>query len=274
MSEKPEKSKVSGIKVTLAVVPALLVVSIIVALYLGANADKEESQPFEGEVTTQEMSGYLKNVNEVIGERRIDTEEGQACFRQLRAMIKGALGPQNLGYEVLQTQLDTANGLLWPTLWITAGNRESKEVVVMAIPQIGSGTPAALGFGLAEYLAGMSTVAGIRIVFYPPLQEGDFEEWIWKRCGREGESLKGILRVSGGDPMDRVTILAGPARSPLLQGIKDSKLWRGGLLLAPNPSQEIEVKLIEQGGISREEHAGRLIQLFPLMKTLLDRMAR
>ena len=271
MSEKPEKSKVSGIKVTLAVVPALLVVSIIVALYLGANADKEESQPFEGEVTTQEMSGYLKNVNEVIGERRIDTEEGQACFRQLRAMIKGAWSP-NLGYEVLKLSSIPQTDC-FGTLWITAGNRESKEVVVMAIPQIGSGTPAALGFGLAEYLAGMSTVAGIRIVFYPPLQEGDFEEWIWKRCGREGESLKGMLWVSGGDPMDRVTILAGPARSPLLQGIKDSKLWRGGLLLAPNSSQEIEVKLIEQGGF-REKHAERLIQLFPLMKTLLDRMAR
>jgi hypothetical protein len=274
MSDSSEKSKVSGIKVTLAVVPALLIVSIIVALYLGANADKEESQPYEGEVTVKEMSDYLRNLNEVIGERQIDTEEGQAAFRQVRAMVMGALGQQNLGYQVLQTQLDTANGLLWPTLWVTAGSREEKEVVVVAIPQTGSGTPAALGFALAEYLAGMTTEAGVRIVFHAPLEEGDFDEWIWKRCGQEGETLKGVIRVLGGDPKDRVTVLAGPEGENVLQEIRESKLWSEGLSLDVEAAQGIEVRLIEQGLSTRQEHAGRLIQLLPLMKTLADRVAR
>ena len=44
-----EASKISGIKVTLAVIPALLIVSVCVALYLGANADQEDGEPLEGE---------------------------------------------------------------------------------------------------------------------------------------------------------------------------------------------------------------------------------
>ena len=42
MSETKEPSKVSGIKITLAVIPALLIVSIIIALYLGANEEQEK----------------------------------------------------------------------------------------------------------------------------------------------------------------------------------------------------------------------------------------
>lgn len=274
MNEQREPSKVSLIKVALAVVPALLVISICVALYLGAHADKEKSKPYEGEVTVAEMSGYLEKLNEVIGERRLDDEEGQTAFRQLRAMTLGALGPQNLGYQVSQTQSDNANGLLWPTIWVTAGLPEAREVVVVAIAQAGSGTPVAFGFGLAEYLAGLTTEAGVRVVFYPPLVEGEFDEWIWKRCGQDGETLKGVVRVLGGDPKDRVTVLAGPEGAPLLTELKESKLWDDGLALAPEAVPVLEVRLVEQGRFSRGEHAARLIQLLPFMKNVVDRLGR
>ena len=274
MNEQQEFSRVSGIKVVLAVVPALLVISICVALYLGAHADKEKSKPNEGEVTVAEMSGYLEKLNEVIGERRLNDEEGQTAFRQLRAMIMGALGPQNLGYQVSQTQLDNANGLLWPTIWVTAGLPDAREVVVVAIPQGGSGTPVAFGFGLAEYLAGLATEAGVRIVYFPPLVEGEFHDWIWARCGREGETMKGLIRVMGGDPKDRVTVLAGPEGEPFLTELKESKWWDDGLALASETLPVLEVRLVEQGRSSRGEHAARLIQLMPFMKNIVDRLGR
>ncbi len=274
MNDQRESSKVSGIKVALAVVPALLVVSICVALYLGAHADREKSQPYEGEVTVAEMSGYLEKLNEVIGERRLGDQEGQTAFRQLRAMIMGALGLQNLGYQLSQTQSDNANGLLWPTIWVTAGLPEASEVVVVAIPQGGSGTPVAFGFGLAEYLAGLATEAGVRIVFYPPLEEGEFHDWIWARCGRDGETLKGLVRVLGGDPKDPVTVLAGPEGEALLTELRESKLWDDGLALASEAVPVLEMRLVEQGRFSRGEHAARLIQLLPFMKKIVDRLGR
>ncbi len=78
-----EASKISGIKVTLAVIPALLIVSICVALYLGANADQEDGEPLEGDITVLEMSDYLLKLNNLIGEREIGTEAGQKSFSTL-----------------------------------------------------------------------------------------------------------------------------------------------------------------------------------------------
>jgi hypothetical protein len=136
----PEPSKISGIKITLAVIPALLIVSICVALYLGANADQEEAKPLEGDITVPEMSDYLLKLNNLIGEREIGTEAGQKAFRRLNAMTAGTLGSENLGYEIFRNQIDSVNGLLWSTIWIKAGDRESREPVVLAIPQASRGS--------------------------------------------------------------------------------------------------------------------------------------
>ena len=73
MTEIQEPSKTSAIKITLAVIPALLIVSVCIALYLGANADQEESEPIEGDITVPEMTDYLLKLNRLIGERSIDT---------------------------------------------------------------------------------------------------------------------------------------------------------------------------------------------------------
>jgi hypothetical protein len=275
MNEPIHASKISGIKIALAAVPALLIVSVCVALYLGANADKEESRPLEGEVTVEEMAGYLEKLNGLIGERRIDTEEGQRAFRQINAMTMGSLGPANLGYEIFQSQSDSANGLLWPTIWITAGDKESDEIVVVAVPQAESGTGPAFAFGFAEYLASLESEIAIRLVFYPPLVEGDFREWIWERCGSEGEDMRALVKVSGGDSGGQSTSWQGPGGAEGVLGqLAESKLWGGGMRLVPEPGPFFEVGLVEQGNLSRPGHAKQLIELMPVLKELLDRLAR
>lgn len=273
MNQPVQASRVSAIKIALAVIPALLIVSVCVALYLGATADQEESQPVEGEVTVEEMSGYLEKLTGVIGPRRIDTEEGQRAFRQINAMTMGALGPQNLGYEIFKSQKDSANGLLWPTIWIEAGERESDEVVVVAIPLAESGSGPAFGYGFAEYLASLQTDCEVRLVFYPPLVDEAFADWIWARVGREGEKLLGVVKVTGGDPRDRATRFRGPGTG-VLADLENSKLWGEDMIIDGETRPIYEVLLVEQGKISRSRHARRLIETFPVVKDLVDRLGR
>lgn len=270
MNKKGESSKVSGIKIALAVVPALLVVSIIVALYLGATADKEKSKPYEGEVTVDEMSNYLEKLHDAIGERRIDTEEGQRAFRQINAMTDGAF--QNLGYQVSRSQTDKANGLLWPTLWVDAGEEEDRDVVVVAIPQAESGTGPAFGYGFAEYLATHAPATKVRVVFYPPLVRGPLASWVWERCAGEEEQLKGFVKVTGSDPDDRETVFSGPVDSGILTALKESKLWNETLRVGREATEGFEVALLEQGRVSRQEQALHLIRLMPVIKELTDRL--
>lgn len=271
MNATSEPSRTSAIKIALAVIPALLIVSICIALYLGANTDEEESRPTEGDVTVPEMEGYLKKLNGLIGERDLETEEGQKALRQVAAMTMGNLGPENLGYQIFKVQTDSAKGLLWPTIWINAGDPKSKEPVVVAIPQAGSGTAAAFAYGFAEYLTSHETEKGVRIVFYPPLADGNLEEWIWKRCGEEGENMAGFLHVTGGGQKRGVSTLFVPEdQRAFAEEVSQKKGWEGNLVPKVSTNQEIQVELDEQGRLSRSRHAQELIRLMPLVKDLVE----
>ena len=151
MSETKEPSKVSGIKITLAVIPALLIVSIIIALYLGANEEQEKQKPREGDVTIPELADFLEKLNHRIVERSFGSDEGVRGLKQTWSMIQGTLEPPNLGYEVFKKVEDIAAGKLWPTLWVNVGAAEPKEINVIAVPYGVSGTPVAFSLGLAEY---------------------------------------------------------------------------------------------------------------------------
>ena len=273
MTEIQEPSKTSAIKITLAVIPALLIASVCIALYLGANADQEESEPAEGDITVPEMADYLLKMNRLIGARSIDTESGQQAFRQYNAMTRGTLGPENLGYEIFRSQKNSANGLLWSTIWVKAGDRKSKELVVLAVPQVESGTAAAFAFGFAEYLTSHETMAGVRIVFYPPFVEGRLDDWIWELCGEEGKSMKAFLKITGGDDKEPETVFLIPdRRKSLFDVLKASKIWGSEMSIDGEPSPFLEVRLIERNRLSRPEHAQKLIRMMPVMKDLVDRL--
>lgn len=271
MTDMPEASKISGIKITLAVIPALLIASVCVALYLGASADQEESEPLEGDITVPEMSDYLFKLNNLIGKREIGTSAGQKAFRQLNAMTAGTLGPQNLGYEVYRTQTDSAKGLLWSTLWIEAGDRDSREPVVLAIPQASRGSGPAFGFGFAEYLTSHQTDVGVRIVFYPPLVEGDPAEWIWARCGKEGTLMKGFVMVTGDEEPNRSPRFLVPgALKSKIDALSRSEIWNEDAKIEIGNHPVIEVKLGDDLLFSREEHSQLLIRMMPVIKELVE----
>jgi hypothetical protein len=268
-----EASKISGIKVTLAVIPALLIVSVCVALYLGANADQEDGEPLEGDITVSEMSDYLLKLNNLIGEREIDTEAGQNAFRRLNAMTAGTLGFENLGYEIFRNQIDSVNGLLWSTIWIKAGDRESREPVVLAIPQASQGSGPAFGFGFAEYLTSHQTEVGVRIVFYPPLFEGDLDDWIWERCGEEGESMKGFVMVTGdAEPNRSPRFLVPASLEGKIDALSNSAIWNEEAKIEIGNHGVLEVRLGDDSLFSREEHSQRIIRMMPVIRELVERL--
>jgi hypothetical protein len=273
MIDMPEASKISGIKITLAVIPALLIVSICVALYLGANADQEEGEPPKGDVTVPEMSDYLLKLNNLIGEREISTEAGRRAFRRLNAMTAGTLGFENLGYEIFRNQIDSVNGFLWSTIWIKAGDRESREPVVLAIPQASLGSGLAFGFGFAEYLTSHQTEVGVRIVYYPPLVEGDLDAWIWERCGEEGESMKGFVMVTGDpEPKRSPRFLVPASLEKKIEELSSSKIWNEEAKIETGDYGVLEVRMGDDSLFSREEHSQRLIRMMPVIKELVERL--
>lgn len=270
----PEPTRNSAIKIAIVVIPALLILSICIALYLGANADQEESKPLVGEVTVSEMADYLTKLNTMIGERDVRTPSGQKALRQIAAITMGSLGPENLGYEIFKSQSDSAEGLLWPSIWIKAGDRESINPVVLAVPQAESGTGIAFAYGLAEYLTSHQTKVGVRIFFYSPLQDDDLPAWVWARCSEEGETLKGFIKVTGGGAdMDWAELRSPAASQSLVTTLTERKGWDSNIRLKEEDAPYLEIRLSERQRGTRSEQAQRLIRMMPLVKELVEDLA-
>ena len=230
MTTPAEPTRNSAIKIAIAVIPALLILSICIALYLGANAEVEERPPIVGEITVPEMTDYLRKMQSLIGARDLETKSGQQALRQIAATTMGNLGPENLGFEIFKSQSDAAQGLLWPTIWVQAGDRESENPVVIAVPQAESGTGIAFAYGFAEYLTSHQTKVGVRIVFYPPLYDEDLPKWIWDRCGAEGERVAGFIKVAGGGGEGDLAEFKVPAANQsLVRELAEQTGWNGNV---------------------------------------------
>ncbi len=273
MSETVQKSRVSGVKIAIAAIPGLLIVAVIVALWLGVrNSGEEVRPPMQGEVTVEEMVDYLVKVENLVGERSIRTEEGRKGMKAVGAMTESLLGPLNLGYQVESSQLDSEGGLLWKTLTVTAGNEELEEVVVVAMPLAGSASALVFGYGFAEYLTSHRPEVGVRMVFYPPLESGSFGSWIWERSKKEGEVLKGVVRVLGGGPEGHFAAVDGVSEG-LLEILK-RKEWDGKVQVGEREGGVVEVRVLDDRGVSRERRAGRLMRVMPLVKDFVERLGQ
>ena len=240
----------------------LLIVSICIALYLGATEERQESKPIEGQATVQEMSDYLKKLNGQIGKADLKTLGGQLALRQTAAMIEGTLGPLNLGYDVSRSSDDRAEGFLWTTLWIDTGDLESEEVILLAIPYGDGGSPVAFGLGLAEYLVLAKPTKRVRIVFYPPV----FMESLWERVGDASEDLAGQIDILGGAGHNSWGDLYLPES---LKEVVQNPTW-GKNLNFLGPQEGILVKLSEKGPMKTQQQAVRLLRMMPVIKALVD----
>jgi hypothetical protein len=271
--EPIQPSKNSVIKIGIAVMPAILVLSICIALYLGANEDPEPNSPIEGEVTISELADYLGKLNGGVKERGFFSEAGIMGLRQTTAMVKGSLGPENLGYRIHANQADSQEGLLWETIWIDVGE-VGEPPLLMAVPYGESGTAVSFALGFAEYLTAHPLGGPLRIVFYPPISSDDeLKAWVESRSSTSQPS-RGFLVVRGNGPEN----LWGSVSSPqsdfaMLAGLLGKKGWQGNVLLDEVPTPQITLKLGERGTVSDEAHAQRLLRVMPLLKSLLDEFA-
>lgn len=243
---------------------ALLIISVMIALYVGATEEPQKSKPIEGQVTRGEMKDYLNKMNSQIGERNLETVDGRRSLKQTAAMIEGTLGQVNLGYDVSRSAKERAKGLLWTTLWVDAGNLESKEVTLLVVPYGESGTPVAFALGLAEHLVGASLKKRVRIVFDPPVSQiplwqrvkGDYEELVGKMILAGGASHQYWAEVSGGD---------------FAQPIAENPIWKESVTVVEE-SEESTLRLGDKGPMTSAEHAGRMIRMMPLVEKLIERL--
>lgn len=274
MITQQKASKISAIKIALAAIPAILILSICIALYLGASEEQPPNKPVEGEITRPELVDYLQKLNVVIGERGFGSPAGIKGLQQSSAMIQGTLGPENLGYAISKQRNDSVEGLLWETLWIDSAASDGKQPpVVVAVPYGENGTPLAFALGFAEYLTGNPAKGPVRLVFYPPLPSDDeLRSWIEARLD-DGKAIAGFIVIKGGGPeLKWAGVTPSRNHREMVSAILSKKGWEGNLVLDEVDGPETTFYLGEARGSSRDDQARRLISMMPLVKAMIDRL--
>jgi len=279
MSEKNEEKPVRKFGIILSIIPLFLIVSVCVALYLGANEETPEQVPVEGEVTLSEMQDYLNKLTHLVGKRDLESKEGQQGLRSVSAMIDGTLSPANIGYEIFQKN-DPAEGLLWRTLWVEIGPKDDDKASVLLIPYGKSGAEVAFSLGLAEYFTKHKPQGKLKLVFYPPVP-GFTSQSLASKVLSEGEDVKSVVHLSaksGGLEWANVSILSSGNERSRIQDLLEKHSWGKAVNLDdsraafPLPGGDFSISLTFNEGDDSKSRAEKFLRMLPVVKILIDQI--
>lgn len=180
MSGNPEEKArpVRWVRVLLALLPAWLLVSAVVAVWGYFQREREleleRNESFAREVSAQGIADDLRKLGEVIGERNPSSPTASANLSRAASMIEGVLGPSNTGYAVRRI----AGPSEWPLLQTTLQGTDAQAAALWVVcgydsPHGTEGAALLEASGLSASLAAAQSLAGgrprrtVHFVFVP-----------------------------------------------------------------------------------------------------------
>lgn len=172
----PEKSRRKWTPLLLVILPAWLILSATIGIWLLFRHEKKESEKeqarFAQAISTPLLADDLKKIVTVIGDRNPSSEQAAANLSSIASMIEGQLGPSNIGFAVKKHR----GPAKWPILQVTIrGKSEEAPVWVVTSYDSRPGTRGAEanGSGLAATLSTVQALAtdtprhSVHFVFLP-----------------------------------------------------------------------------------------------------------
>lgn len=204
-------------KILIMVLPVGVVLGTIIFMYmyfyLERQEDKKQSIIVSREMKVTELDLLVEKFSDRIGLRDLDTEQGRNGLLRAGSMIRGGLGPQNLGLKVTQGEGKAAHGLLWRSLSVDIkGDTFPEEVVVAAVSYSGEGeisdaNTVSTMVMLVNSMARKKSGKTIRFVFLPLRNSGfsSFKKQALEVIGSD-EKLAGYIAL---DTMEGMPDLLG-----------------------------------------------------------------
>lgn len=155
-------------KVVLVVFPALLALSVGIALYLeiSGSVDREvaELEYQAGDFDAGSLKDSTVKLRDFIGERDFESEDGQKRMQMAVALVQGTLGPNNLGYEVREGESFRRGGRIWKNYWVDSSSGAERGVVVVC-SYSNQQTGVAACLSVAEWMRGREFSRAVRVIF-------------------------------------------------------------------------------------------------------------
>lgn len=167
-------------KILIVAVPVWLLLSGGVGLWLHFHYQKKESQEqphaYRKDINPESLVDDFTKITEQIGPRHAQTEQARVGLQRMASMIDGALGVNNIGYEVQRVAAVGSGDGKTPLLMTDVLRRSTKEEIWLVVPYdsptdmprgSASASAVAVSFAVAQSLIAQPLDRNVRFLFVP-----------------------------------------------------------------------------------------------------------
>lgn len=167
-------------KILIVVLPVWLAVSGGIGLWLHFQQQEKERQEqnhaYRQEIRAESVADDMTKIVERIGARHEASEAGKIGLQRMAAMIEGALGLNNIGYEVRKVASRGDDEKVSPILLCDVMRRQTAEEIWVLVPYDSpsdlsrgqaSASAVAVSFAVAQSLVGSTFPRNIRFAYLP-----------------------------------------------------------------------------------------------------------
>jgi hypothetical protein len=167
-------------KILIVVLPVWLAVSGGIGLWLHFQQQEKERQEqkhaYRQDIRAESVADDMQKIVERIGARHEGTEAGKIGLQRMAAMIEGALGLNNIGYEVSKVASRGDDEKVSPILLCDVMRRQTAEEIWVLVPYDSpsylprgqaSASAVAVSFAVAQSLVGSTLPRNIRFAYLP-----------------------------------------------------------------------------------------------------------
>jgi hypothetical protein len=226
-------------KILIVVLPVWLAVSGGIGLWLHFQQQEKERQEqkhaYRQDIRAESVADDMQKIVERIGARHEASEAGKIGLLRMAAMIEGALGLNNIGYEVSKVASRGDDENVSPILLCDVMRRQTAEEIWVLVPYDSpsdlsrgqaSASAVAVSFAVAQSLVGSTLPRNIRFAYLPSAhgaieQRREMTERLQRLMKRRGA----VVRVAViGSMISEDLVVQDIGKSPSDQALW-SELW-------------------------------------------------
>lgn len=225
-------------KILIVAVPVWLLVSGGVGLVLHFHYQEKERQEqkhaYRKDINAKSLADDFSKISSWVGARHHQTAEARSGLLRMASMIEGALGVNNIGYEVTKMAGKAQGDFTAPLLLADVLRRKTKEEIWLIVPYDSpaslprgqaSASAVAVSFAVAQSLVGRSFERNVRFLYVPMAYADeqdrlDMAAQVQRVIAVQGGAIQ-VLVLGSMLHEGKLTALTRDARQPLLREAAD-----------------------------------------------------
>lgn len=237
MSEQ-EKSGGLGVKWLIVAIPVWLALSGGVGLWLHFRQEEKNRQKqehaYRKDIDAKSLADDFIKIVDLLGPRHDRSDQARESLQRMASMIEGAMGLNNIGYEVTRAAGRESRGISAPVLMADVLRRKTEKEIWMIVPydsppQLSRGqssaSTVAVSMAVAQSLVGRDIDHNIRFLFVPSAfaeeqERLDAAAQVKRLIGAQG--VPRFVLVAGGMLHGgRLSLVSSEAGSPIVREMQE-----------------------------------------------------